>query len=64
MNKLNEFINLYKTNKSLFNKIVFVVNIVLIFWQGLFSLITPSRGNILALFILISALVYQLIKNP
>lgn len=64
MNKLNEIKNLYKTNKQLFNAIILIVNIVLIFWQGIFSLILPSRINILILFILIGTLVFQLVKNP
>lgn len=64
MNKLNDIKNLYKNNKKLFNDILLLVNIVLILWQSLFSLISPSRLNVLILLILIGSLVYQLIKNP
>ena len=64
MNKLNDIKNLYKTNKKLFDLIILIVNIVLIFWQSIFSLILPSRINILILLLLIGALVFQLIKNP
>lgn len=64
MNKLNEIKNLYKTNRKLFDMIILIVNVVLIFWQAIFSLIMPTRANIFILLILIGALVYQLVKNP
>lgn len=64
MNKLNDIKNLYKNNRNLFNIIILIVNIVLIFWQSIFALILPSRANILILLVLIGALCYQLIKNP
>lgn len=64
MNKLNEIKSLYKTNRKLFDMIILIVNIVLIVWQSIFSLILPSRANIFILLVLIGALVYQLIKNP
>jgi len=64
MNRLNEIKSLYKNNKKLFDIIVLIVNIVLIFWQAIFTLILPSRINVLILLILIGVLVYQLIKNP
>ena len=64
MNKLNEIKNLYKTNRKLFDMIILIVNVVLIFWQAIFSLIMPSRANIFILLVLIGALVYQLVKNP
>ena len=63
MNKLNDIKNLYKNNKHLFNTLLVLVNIVLIFWQAIFSLISPSRSNVVLLLILISALVYQLFKD-
>lgn len=64
MDKLNEIKSLYKNNRKLFNVILLIVNIVLIFWQAIFSLILPSRANIFILLLLIGALVYQLLKNP
>lgn len=64
MDKLNEIKSLYKNNRKLFNVIILIVNIVLIFWQAIFSLILPSRANIFILLLLIGALVYQLLKNP
>jgi len=64
MNKLNDIKNLYKNNRNLFNIIILIVNMVLIFWQSIFALILPSRANIFILLVLIGALVYQLIKNP
>ena len=63
MNKFNEIKNLYKTNKKLFNTILLIVNIVLIFWQSIFSLISPSRSNVFLLLILIVSLLYQIIKD-
>lgn len=63
MDKLNEIKNLYKNNRKLFNIIILIVNIVLIFWQSIFALILPSRANVFLLLILIGALVYQLLKN-
>ncbi len=64
MNKIYELINLYKSDKKLFGLITVLVNACLIIWQSIFVLIVPSRGNILILFILIGALVFQLVKNP
>lgn len=64
MNRLNEIKSLYKNNKKLFDIIVLIVNIVLIFWQAIFALILPSRINVFILLILIGLLVYQLVKNP
>lgn len=64
MDKLNEIKNLYKNNRKLFNVIILIVNIVLIFWQAIFALILPSRANIFILLLLIGTLVYQLLKNP
>ena len=64
MNKFNDLKNLYKTNKKLFDLIILIVNVVLIIWQAIFSLIMPSRANVFILLILIGALVYQLVKNP
>ena len=52
MNKLNEIISLYKTNRKLFNIIVLTVNVVLIVWQAIFALVMPSRGNVILLIIL------------
>ena len=63
MNKINEIKELYKNNKKLFNVIFLVVNVVLIFWQSIFTLIMPGRANVFILLILIGALVYQLVKN-
>ena len=63
MNKFNEIKNLYKTNKKLFNTILLIVNIVLIFWQSIFSLTSPSRSNVFLLLILITSLLYQIIKD-
>ena len=64
MKKFDDIKNLYKNNKNLFNDIILLLNIVLIFWQALFALISPNRLNVLILLILIGSLVYQLIKNP
>ena len=64
MNKIKDIILMYKNNRKLFDTIMTLVNIVLIFWQAIFSLITPSRTNVFILLLLIGALVYQLIKNP
>ncbi len=63
MNKLNEIISLYKTNRKLFNIIVLTVNVVLIVWQAIFALVMPSRGNVILLIILIGALVFQLFRD-
>lgn len=63
MNKLNELKNLYKNNRRLFDIIVFMVNATLIAWQAIFTLILPSRINIIILLVLIGSLVYQLIKD-
>ena len=63
MKKLNEIKNMYKNNRHLFNTLLVLVNIVLIFWQAIFSLINPSRSNVVLLLILISILVYQLFKD-
>lgn len=63
MDKLNEIKNLYKNNRKLFNVIILIVNVVLIFWQAIFALILPSRANIFILLLLIGTLVYQLIKD-
>lgn len=63
MNKFNEIKNLYKNNRKLFNTILLIVNIVLIFWQSIFSLISPSRSNVFLLLILIGTLLYQIIKD-
>ncbi len=63
MNKFNEIKNLYKNNRKLFNTIILIVNIVLIFWQSIFSLISPSRSNVFLLLILIGTLLYQIIKD-
>lgn len=63
MNKFNEIKNLYKNNRKLFNTILLIVNIVLIFWQSIFSLISPSRSSVFLLLILIGTLLYQIIKD-
>ena len=63
MNKFYEIKNLYKTNKKLFDDIILFINIALIFWQIIFTLILPSRINIIILLTLIGFFVYQLIKN-
>ena len=63
MKKLNEIKDLYKNNRKLFDIIILIVNIVLIFWQTIFSLILPNRINIIILLILIGTFVYQLVKN-
>ena len=64
MNRLKDLQNLYKSNRKLFNIIIFIVNIILVFLTALFTLIDPSRINVIILYILIGTLVYQLIKNP
>lgn len=63
MDKLNEVKNLIKNNRKLFNVIILIVNIVLIFWQAIFALILPSRGNVFLLLLLIATLIFQLFKN-
>ncbi len=63
MNKLNEIKNLYKNNRKLFNTILLIVNIVLIFWQAIFTLISPSRTNVILMLLLIGSLVYQIVKD-
>lgn len=63
MNKLNDIKNLYKNNRNLFNILLLLVNIVLIFWQSIFTLINPSRTNVILLLILISLLIYSLFKD-
>ena len=64
MNKFNDFINLYKTNRKLFNMVILFINAALIVWQILFTFIIPSRINLFILLLLIGALVFQLVKNP
>ena len=64
MNKLNDLKNLYKTNRKLFDLVILLVNTILIIFQAIFTLASPSRINVLLLLILIGFLVYQLIKNP
>ncbi len=63
MNKLNEIKNLYKNNRKLFNTIILIVNVVLIFWQAIFTLISPGRTNVFLLLLLIGSLVYQIIRD-
>lgn len=63
MKKFNEIKDLYKNNRKLFNTIVLLVNIVLIFWQSIFSIISPSRSNVFLLLILIGTLLYLIIKD-
>lgn len=63
MNKLYEIINLYKTNRKLFNVIILTVTVVLIVWQAIFALIMPSRGNVILLIVLIGALIFQLFND-
>jgi len=63
MNKLNEIVNLYKTNRKLFNIIVLTVNVVLIVWQAIFALVMPSRGNVLLLIVLVGTLGFQLFRD-
>lgn len=63
MKKINEIKDLYKNNRKLFNTIILLVNIVLIFWQSIFSIISPSRSNVFLLLILIGTLLYLIIKD-
>ena len=63
MNKFKEIINLYKTNRKLFDVILLTVNIVLILWQCIFTLISPNRGNVILLILLVLALIYELFKD-
>lgn len=63
MNKLNEFKNIYKSNKPLFNTMIFFIMIFLIVWQTIFTLIMPTRVNIIILLILISSLIAFYFKN-
>lgn len=63
MNKFNEFKNLYKQNRKLFNIVILVVNFLLFIWQSIVSLIVPSRLNIFILLILVILLLYQLVKD-
>lgn len=63
MNKFNEFKNLYKQNRKLFNIVILVVNFLLFIWQSIVSLIVPSRLNIFVLLVLVILLLYQLVKD-
>ena len=63
MNKLNEFKNIYKSNKPLFNTMIFFIMIFLIIWQIIFTLIMPTRVNIIILLVLISSLIAFYFKN-
>lgn len=63
MNKFNEFKNLYKQNRKLFNIVILVVNFLLFIWQSIVSLIVPSRLNIFILLVLVILLLYQLVKD-
>lgn len=63
MNKFNEFKNLYKQNRKLFNIVMLVVNFLLFIWQSIVSLIVPSRLNIFILLVLVILLLYQLVKD-
>lgn len=63
MNKLNEFKNIYKSNKPLFNTVILFVMAFLIVWQTIFTLIIPSRINIIILLALISGLIVFYFKN-
>ncbi|MEG2457835.1 MAG: hypothetical protein RSB41_02985 [Bacilli bacterium] len=63
MKTLNDLKNMYKTNKPLFNMVIFVVLCVLILWQAIFSLILPNRINILILLTLFGGLVFFYFKN-
>mgnify|MGYP004634737023 CR=1 FL=1 len=63
MNKFNEFKNLYKQNRKLFNIVILVVNFLLFIWQSIVSLIVPSRLNVFILLVLVILLLYQLVKD-
>ncbi len=63
MNRINDLKELYKHNQKLFNVIILIVNVVLVFWQAIFTLVLPTRINVFILLVLISLLIYQLIKN-
>lgn len=63
MNKFNEFKNLYKQNRKLFNIVMLVVNFLLFIWQSIVSLIVPSRLNVFILLVLVILLLYQLVKD-
>ena len=63
MNKLNEFKNIYKSNKPLFNTIILFVLSFLIVWQTVFTLIIPTRINIIILLLLISSLIAFYFKS-
>jgi len=63
MKKINEFKSMYKNNRPLFNMIIYVVMVVLIIWQSIFTLIIPTRSNIILLFILIGSFIYFYLKN-
>ena len=63
MNKLNEFKNIYKSNKPLFNTVILFVLSFLIVWQTVFTLIIPTRINIIILLLLISSLIAFYFKN-
>ena len=63
MNKLNEFKNIYKSNKPLFNTVILFVLSFLIVWQTVFTLIIPTRINIIILLLLISSLIAFYFKS-
>ena len=63
MNKFNEFKNLYKQNRKLFNIVILVVNFLLFIWQSIVSLIVPSRLTVFILLVLVILLLYQLVKD-
>lgn len=63
MNKLNEFKNIYKSNKPLFNTMIVFIMLFLIVWQIVFTLIIPTRINIIILLVLISSLAIFYFKN-
>jgi Flp pilus assembly protein TadB len=60
--KIYKILSLYKTNRNLFNNIIFTCLGFLIVWQLLFTLILPLRVNILMLIVLIILFCYFFFK--
>lgn len=52
-NKFDKLLKVYKTNKPLFNILIFFVLGILIIWQIIFTFIIPARINIFILLVLI-----------
>lgn len=62
MNKFNKLLEIYKTNKPLFNVLIFFVLGILIIWQIIFTFIVPARINIFILLILIVLFCFFFLK--